>query len=333
VGYFAPAIFSYNFFFGYFPGLTYDEALDISMSLVLFRILTLILAGALVWMARLLLKHTNINDAVWEKGVTLLGAMVQGRNVFVTAAIATLVIVTWWFRGELGFDSTSSFIQKRLGEHYETEHFRIFYSRESYNDDEIKWVAAEHEFRLKQITYAMSLPFKGKIESYIYPSTEVKQRLMGAGNTNVAKPWSQQIHITKQSLEATMKHELVHVLVAPFGLPIINASLSAGLVEGVAMAIEWDWGNRTLHQYGAAMKRFGVSPDISAMMTITGFASQSSSVSYVLAGSFCRYLIDTYGIRNMMLLYRSNNYERIYDKPLSELISEWQNFLSTIQIA
>jgi len=343
VGYFAPAIFSYNFFFGYFPGLTYDEALGIGLSLVLFRMLTLILAAALVWMAMLILKNTNIEDKAWEKGMTLLGVIVQGRNVFITAAIATLIIVTWWFRGELGFDSSSSFIQKKLGEKYETEHFRIFYSRDSYNDDEIQWIAAEHEFRLKQIADVLRLPCKGapkahepaaqKIESYIYPSSDVKQRLMGAGNTNIAKPWSQQIHITEQSLDGTMKHELAHVLVAPFGLPVLRASLSTGLVEGLAMAIEWDWGNRTLHQYAAAMKKFGVSPDISAMMTITGFASQSSFISYVLAGSFCRYLIDRYGIRNMMLLYRSNEYEKIYGKPLNVLIAEWQSFLDKIPVS
>ncbi len=331
-GYFTPAIFSYNFFFGYFPGLTYDEALGISSPLVLFRLLTLVLAAGLVWMAWLILTHTQRDDKSWEKGFILLGVMVQGKNVLITAALTTLVIVTWWFRGELGIDSTNTFIQRELGQRYETKHFVIYYSPLSYDTDEMRWIAAEHEFRLKQITDALSLPFKGRIESYIYPSGDVKQRLMGAGNTNIAKPWSGQIHITKQSLDGTLKHELVHVVAAPFGFPVVKASLSTGLVEGLAMAIEWDWGNRTLHQYAAAMKTFGVGPDISSLMTITGFASQSSSISYVLAGSFCRYLIDTYGIRNMMLVYRSNDYDAIYGQSLEALITEWRVFLATIPV-
>ncbi|MBX2990693.1 MAG: hypothetical protein KF749_05935 [Bacteroidetes bacterium] len=332
VGYFTPAIFSYNFFYGYFPGLTYDEVLGISSSLVMFRILTLLLAGALVWMALLILRSTHPDDASWEKGLSLLGAMMQGRSVFVTAALATLVIVTWWFRGELGFDSSSNFIRRSLGEAIETQHFRIYYAKQSYDKSEIRWIAAEHEFRLKQITDEFNLSYKGKIESFIYPSSEVKQRLMGAGNTNIAKPWSQQIHLTKQSLDATLKHELVHVVAAPFGLPIIKASLSTGLVEGLAMAIEWEWGSRTPHEYAAAMRRFGVGPDISSIMSLTGFAAQSSSISYVLAGSFCRYLIDTYGIRNMMLLYRSNEYERMYGKGLDSLVAEWRTFLEGIPV-
>lgn len=333
VGYSTPAIFSYNFFYGYFPGLTYDEALGISRALIVFRLLTLILAGSLVWMAWLVLAHVDRNATAWEKGTTLLGVMVQGKRVLLTGALATLVIVAWWFRGELGFDSSSRYIQHALGRQYTSPHFRIYYSGESYTDDEIRWVAAEHEFRLKQISDELHLPFIGSFESYIYPSAEVKQRLMGAGNTNIAKPWSGQIHITQQSLDATLKHELVHVLAAPFGLPLIKASLSTGLVEGLAMAIEWDWGNRTLHQYAAAMKRFGVGPDISSIMSFTGFAAQSSSVSYVVAGSFCRFLIDTYGVRPLLLLYRSGEYEEIYGKSLDDLIEEWRVFLDRVPVS
>ncbi len=338
VGYFTPAIFSYNFFYGYFPGLTYDEVLGIGRPLVLFRILTLILAAALVWMTTLILANTSVGNTSWKKGAALLNAMIQGKSVFVTAGIATLVILTWWFRGELGFDSSSRYIRKQLGERLATEHFIIFYSKESYDEDEMQWIAAEHEFRLKQISDAFVLPFKGepkaqKIESYIYPSSEIKQRLMGAGNTNIAKPWSGQIHITKQSLDATLKHELVHVLAAPFGLPIIKASVSTGLVEGLAEAIDWRFGNRTLHQYAAAMHKAGVAPEIRGLMLFTGFASQSSSISYVLAGSFCRYLIDTYGMRKMMLLYRTNEYEALYHKSLDALITDWKGFLEGIPVA
>lgn len=337
LGYITPAIFSYNFFYGYFPGLTYDEALGISTSLVVYRIFTLITAGALVWMSWLILTRANISDGTWRKGLALAAALVERKAVFITAALATLLIVAWWFRGELGFESTSAFIRRELGGRAETEHFIIFYSKNSYDDEEIRWIAAEHEFRLKQVADAFALPpISGershKIESYIYPSSDVKQQLMGAGNTNIAKPWSGQIHISRQSLDATLKHELVHVLAAQFGLPIIKASLSTGLVEGLAEAIDWNFGNRTLHQYAAAMNTANVAPDIRSLMLFTGFASQSSSISYVLAGSFCRYLMDTYGMRKLTLLYRTNDYHTVYNKSLDELIGEWKKFLAAIPV-
>ncbi len=98
------------------------------------------------------------------------------------------------------------------------------------------------------------------------------------------------------------------------------------------MAIEWNWGNRTLHQYAAAMRKFGAFPDIRQLMRFTGFAAQSSSVSYVLAGSFCRYLIDRYGIRLMMQLYGSGDYEKLYGRSLDALIKEWHNFLDRVPV-
>src|SRR5512140_566474 len=54
LGYFTPAIFSYNLFYGFFPGLTYDEALAPTGTLLLFRVLTLGIAALFTWMGYLL---------------------------------------------------------------------------------------------------------------------------------------------------------------------------------------------------------------------------------------------------------------------------------------
>ncbi len=333
IGYFTPAIFSYNFLYGYFPGLTYDEALGLTWTLVLFRLLTIMIGAILVWLAALVARHCSPTDSVVVKGRSLL-RLLAGRSYRTVAGTSTVVLgIVWIFRGEFGFESTSGYIQSTLGAAYRSEHFIIYYSKESYDDDEVRWISAEHEFRLKQITDAFFISFNGTIESYIYPSSNSKQRLIGTGTTNIAKPWSGQIQITKQSLDGTLKHELVHVLAAPFGLPVIRASVSTGLVEGLAMAIEWEWGNRTPHQYAAAMRKFDVMPDIEPLMLLTGFASQASSVSYVLCGSFCKFLIDRYGIRKMMQVYRNGDYNIAYARSLQQLIAEWHSFLDRIPVA
>lgn len=332
LGYFTPAIFSYNFLYGYFPGLTYDEALGLSWTLVLFRLLTVLLGAILVWLAFILVKSCSPTDKSWAKGISLVRLLVAGRRRIAAAIVVAVLIVMWFFRGELGFESTSGFIQSKLGSTYTTEHFTIYFSKNSYNDDEIKWIAAEHEFRLKQIADGFFVRFRGRIESFIYPSSEAKQRLIGTGTTNVAKPWSGQIHITKQSLDGTLKHELVHIVAGQFGAPVIRASFSTGLVEGLAMAIEWEWGNRTPHQYAAAMRRFGVMPDIEPLMLLTGFASQASSVSYVVCGSFCRFLVDRYGMRKMMQVYRTSDFNLTYGRALHQLADEWRGFLDRVQV-
>jgi hypothetical protein len=332
LGYFTPAIFSYNFFYGFFPGLTYDEALEPTWTLLLFRSVTLFLAALFVWLAYLLVTHGSPTHTVRTKGVMLLRLLWDPARRIPTVFMFLGLVLLYIFRCPLGFESTGGYIRSQLGERFESDHFVLVYAPGSYSPDEIQQVAADHEFRLWQIMRTFALLHQPKITSYIYPSADAKARAIGTATTNIAKPWLNELHTTKQSLDATLKHELVHVVAGRFGLPIIRANFSTGLVEGLAMAVEWDWGNRTLHQYAAAMRRFNVAPDIKRLMTFAGFASNSSSVSYVMTGSFCRYLIDRYGIRLMVQLYGSGNYLQTYGRSLDDLIGEWHAYLDRIPV-
>ncbi len=330
LGYFTPAIFSYNMFYGYFPGLSYDELLPLNATLVLFRFLTLLAGGVLLWLAALVVRYARAGDTTTQKGVHLLRAMVTRRHIPVTLTILLVAVAVVIFRCELGFESTASFVQKSLGNRYETEHFVIYYHTES--EPDIRLLAAAHEFHLRSVLNTFALPNTERIRSYVYPSADSKRRLMGAGSTEITKPWNREVHITRQSVNGTLRHELVHVVAAPFGAPVLHASLSTGLVEGLAMAVDGRWGYRTLHQYAAAMHVAGVAPDIRTLMTITGFTSRSSSVSYVLAGSFCRFLIDTHGIEPLLSVYGSGTYEEAFGQPLPVLIASWQRFLDRIAV-
>jgi hypothetical protein len=80
------------------------------------------------------------------------------------------------------------------------------------------------------------------------------------------------------------------------------------------------------------MRATGIAPDIQSLMMLTGFVSSSSSVSYVLAGSFCRFLIDTHGIRPLLAVYGSGNYEEAYRQPLSNLVDSWNRFLDSVAV-
>jgi hypothetical protein len=331
LGYFTPAIFSYNFFYGYFPGLTYDESLPLTMALVLFRLLTLLLSAFLAWMTMLVISSSVPEMSAAAKGRALIAAMLDRRRLPVTILACLLGAAAFFFRCDLGFESTQGFIQKSLGGEYRTGHFVIYYAPGTTTD--VEKIGAEHEFRLAQLMEAFSIVPDGVIASYIYPSSETKQRLIGAGNTNIAKPWNREVHLTAGTLHSTLKHELAHVMAARFGLPVINASLSTGLVEGLAMAVEGNRGERTQHDYAAAMTKRGIAPDISGLMSLKGFAAHSSSVSYVLAGSFCRYLIDRYGMRKFTRLYRTGSYETIYGRTLEGLVREWRSYLDRLEIS
>ncbi|HUI64729.1 MAG TPA: hypothetical protein VL126_07800 [Bacteroidota bacterium] len=331
LGYYTPAVFSYNFLYGYFPGLTYDESLPLTGTLVLFRAVTLFVAFALAWMGIVLMQHSPSSaTGVRARVRAWAELMIAPGHRAVFATFIVILTVLYLFRCELGFESTAGYIRSSLGGSYRTDHFVLYYSPSTFTEEQIRQVGEEHEFRLHQILDAFALSDRGRYESFIYPSAEAKRRFTGAGNTDIAKPWSGEIHISKQSLDASLKHELVHVAAAPFGFPVIRASLSTGLVEGLAMALDPEWGNRSIHEYASALRASGAAPDIRGLMSIWGFASHASSVSYVLAGSFCRYLIDRYGIRRFMQLYRSLDFQNVYGRLLQQLVLEWQSFLDRI---
>lgn len=332
LGYFTPAIFSYNLFYGFFPGLSYDEILRITFPLILFRLATVALGGLLLWLALLLVCHSKADDSTIQKGSALLRTLASRKYRVLAVGVLAALALLYTFRCELGWEATAGFIQSQLGEKYSTTHFEIYYSSTSIPASDIRRIAGEHEFRLAQLLADFGLTTYSRIESYVYPTNELKRRLIGTGTTNIAKPWNAQVHLTKQSLDGSLRHELAHVVAGKFGLPVIHASLSTGLVEGLATALDWTWGNRTLHQYAAAMKKFESMPDISHMMSFWGFAGQSSAVSYIAAGSFCRYLLDAYGMKRMLSVYRTGEYEVAYGKSLEDLVKEWNRFLGRIRV-
>src|SRR5436309_15649381 len=97
-GYFTPAIFSYNFLYGYFPGLTYDEALGLSITLALFRLMTVLVGLAFVWMSVLLVKHCSPTETFWVKGVSLLKRLADSRHRVIAGAFVVAWAVVWIFR-------------------------------------------------------------------------------------------------------------------------------------------------------------------------------------------------------------------------------------------
>lgn len=322
IGYATPQIYSYNFVYGYFPGFSYDELLRISLPLVLSRGVTLLVAFTLVLVARTMLLRRN-PDA---------GKAPLRPNLAMLFVCAILLSCSWVFRERLGFESSPRAIRETLDAQYMTEHFNIFYSQASFSEQEIQRVADEHEFRFHQVATALAVSFTGRVDSYIYPDAETKRWFIGAGNTNIAKPWRKEIHLNKESWDDVLKHELVHVLAGEFGMPLIKAHYNIGLVEGLAMAVDHEFGNKTLEEYAAAILKFGLVSDPVRLVKPAGFATQTSTVSYVMMGSFCKYLIDRYGIVHFKDLYGGGSVEDVYGVSYEKLAAGWERSLDRIDV-
>jgi len=124
----------------------------------------------------------------------------------------------------------------------------------------------------------------------------------------------------------------VHVVAGAFGPYITGAPFVRvlGLTEGLAMAVEWSWGNRTLHQHAAAMLARGLLPTAEQCIGTMGFVGNSSSVSYVASGSLTRWLMDSLGVKAVRNAYAADDLQGATGLPYAELDRRWRVFLSTV---
>src|SRR3989454_853337 len=332
IGYFSPQIYSYNLIYGFFPGFSHDEVLTITPGLLGFRLVT-VLTGLLLFSVSQFIVINGLTTGTLLSRLPGFSALLTRRRLHLWIALLCLICaLAWVLRNRLGFETSGDYLDQTLGSSYSTDHFLIHYSRESYSASEIRWVAALHEFRFGQVEMALQVHFRGKGASYVYPDGDIKHRLIATNMTNIAKPWRREIHLDKSSLESTLKPELVHVLAGEFGLPVIKIHYHAGIVEGFATAVGTDFGNRTLDEYAAAAKKFDVIADPRTLINPVGFALKAPAVSYVLMGSFCKYLIDRYGIVLFRALYGGKSPSVVYGKSFDGLIDEWQRYLDRIDV-
>jgi tetratricopeptide (TPR) repeat protein len=314
-------IFAFNPILGYFAGLTYDEALEVADRLLLYRIGTLAGVVLLVMVALYIHRRGQLHEEEplfsldWRKGVVL--------------ASGAIVLLMFFLSNRIGLSSSESYIEKTLGGLTETEHFVISYPDSLLKGHRLDQVMRLHEFYYMQLSRTLRVRPTRKIHTFLYASAEQKGRLIGAAGTNIAKPWLWQLHINLGDVDASLKHELVHVFAADFGFPLIRIGINSGLIEGLAVAVERVEYEEPVHRLAALAFQNGLAPDVETLFSITGFMKAPAGVSYTAAGSFCRFLIDRYGIRRFKLLYRTGEFTILYGKPLPMLIKEWQQFLAS----
>ena len=327
-GYFLPQIYSYNFIYGYFPGISYDEALPVRPTLVFFRGITLLTASALFILAHL--RYVRLQSAA-NRTVDI-GRRGRIARYGVLGLVAVVLVVCWVRRCDLGLETTGSYLRQALGARLVTPHFFIYYQSGSVPDSELWRVAAEHEFRYSQIASVLGTRDERRITSYLYPDPDAQYRLLGTRTTNIAKPWLREIHLTLGSWDLALKHELVHAMAGEFGMPVIHAHYNIGLVEGLATAVDDSYGNRSIHEYAAAITRFHIADRPEELISPVGFALHSSGVSYLLMGSFCRFLIDRFGIDRFRSLYGGASPAKVYLSDYRHLITAWEEMLDSISV-
>jgi len=311
------SLFVYNPIFGFFPGPLYDEAIPITLTLIIARI-TILLWGIAILLAIRIIEGFNRNlIRIWD------------ALFFVLIAIA--IITVYLKEPEIGISYTRDYIsQNVLSGSIETDNFTIFYDPGSPEAKDIELIAMDHEWRYKQLKEALDLDSTDKIKSYIYPNVGTRKKLIGAGETTIANPVHNEIHLIYDSFpHPVLKHELVHVMAGEFGNDLLKISPKIGLLEGIAVAVDWRGQKYNPHQWSKVMMEMEIAPNIEDIVGF-GFWYAPADVGYTLMGSFSRYLIDTYGIEKYKTAYKTGSFSE-YGKNVEELALEWNEFLKSVE--
>ena len=325
-----PQVYAFNHFLGHLPGPLYDEALAVTPRLGWFRLQTLLLAGLLALLTSVSLDaregrltRPRLSLGVW----VLLGLLVGGVAVLEGNGPA------------LGLRMTHEYLAEQLGGLRDTKHFRLHDPR-GMDREAVERMERDLEFRHAQLSLFLGGAPTDRIRIFLYRTDEEKQALVGAGRTQFAKPWLSELHINDRPFPHTsLHHELAHVMAAPAGSGPFQVTTRFGIwplmgvIEGFAVAADDPTqGELTLHEWAAGMRRQKLAPDMRRLMGTEGFYQSAPARAYTVAGSFIRYLADTYGAEKVRVLYAHADFQKAYGRSLDDLVTEWERFLDALPL-
>jgi hypothetical protein len=189
-----------------------------------------------------------------------------------------------------------------------------------------------HEFYYNEIDSQLALENNVKIKSYIFKNRIQKKELFGSENADVAKPWMKQIYLDEQNFTRSLKHELVHILSGEFGnKPFdVAANVNPSLIEGLAMAVENNYDDKEIDYIVSLAVDAGYATELAQLFSGLNFFGSVSSKSYLYAGSFIKYLMNTYGIELVKKLYKEGDFLSSIGKSIDALEIEYNTYLKSL---
>ena len=310
--YFNPQVYFYNPIIGFFPGTIYDEGIEVDFKLMTYRIFNLLFFLSIIFLILRALSSTSKYSL---------------RIAWAYSIIVPLAFII--LSSDLGYSTTHSRIKSELDKTISSEHYEIHYSS-ALNDTLIKVIALHHEFYHMELEKYFNVKMKKKIISLIFNNREQKKRLFGTANADVAKPWLPEIYISVDNYDKTLKHEIAHCFAGDFGSRIFKVAdnFNPSLIEGIAMAADPIYDSYDLDYMAALAFNNEFKIDVNALFTFFNFFKQPSSLGYIIAGSFIKFLVDTYGIDRFKNLYTYLDFKTHYGKELAELSREYEIYLN-----
>ncbi|MAQ14046.1 MAG: hypothetical protein CMN30_04525 [Sandaracinus sp.] len=322
-----PAIFVYSHVVGWFPGTLYDVGRGFPFELLTFRGLTL------CWMLAAVLGVLAIRPREGRPTRPRLRLTLPALGFLVLGALGAAQGPT------LGHRSTVAAIDEALGARHWGERCVVHAPREVPAGEAWRLVR-DCDFRVMQAERALGVTQSRKVHAFFYRNAVEKARWMGAGNTYIAKPWRDEVHLQLSTWpHPVLAHEVVHVVAgnAAQGPFRVSGQLGgwfpdAGLIEGIAVAVDWrESDGMDPHRWSRAMRDMDLLPPLRNLLGLR-FMTQSARVAYSAAGSFTRFYLDTYGAEAMREAYRTGDFTEPVGKSLDALEAEWHEVLDAQEL-
>jgi len=299
--YTSPMIFGYDPFVGYFSGTLYDTVIDLSR-LYTYRVgsAATLFAGFAI---ALHLTHDQRGRLVYQSigrpGLLALGVLSAAGSMGMTLA-----------GPELGHYQTSESIARELGSVVEGERCRVIHAR-SISVEAAQRFARDCEAHVGVSEAWLGVRGPERITAYLFEDASQKARLMGAGGTNIAKPWRGEVYVQGTAYpHRVLGHEIVHVVAASAGRGPFAIAGSLG---------------------GWLPKDLDILPPLERLFALA-FLGEASSTAYTVSGAFVGWVHDKFGAEVVRAWYGGKDLAELTGKPWSELEQAWHAELDKITL-
>jgi hypothetical protein len=303
--YASPMIFAYDPFFGYFGGTLYDTVVDPGTALLTYRAGSLATLVAVLFFASVLERDPNGRLSFVALRGNPSAAVRLGVAVF---ALAGSLAVTA-YGASLGHWSTPASIAAELRGSVRGARCDVVLP-DSVLPEDAALLAKDCDEELAFVEEALGAKGPDRVRAYFFHDTAEKKRLMGAGDTYIAKPWRKEVYLQMSGYpHPVLGHELAHVVAGSFGRgPFRIAGAlggiwpNPGLIEGVAVAASPDDEALTDLEWVHAMKDLGILPPISTIFSFD-FLAAPASKAYTIAGAFVGWALGRFGAETVRAWY------------------------------
>jgi len=107
--------------------------------------------------------------------------------------------------------------------------------------------------------------------------------------------------------------------------------MNPALIEGAAVAGDPYFDEHTIDYMAALAYRESYKINLPGLYGGFSFYTQTSSLSYVYAGSFSKYLISNYGIKKFENFYASNNFKQVYGTEIKNTVNQYYKYLDSLK--